>query len=338
MHIPDGFLSAPVAVACAALSVTAVGASARRSAELRGSRAVASMGVTAAFIFAAQLVNFPVAGGTSGHLIGGVLAAVLLGPSAAVLVMTAVLTMQCLVFGDGGLLSLGANVFNMAVIHPILGFVVYRVVLGVMVRHGRPGDAARVAAVAFASWVATVVAAATCAGELALSGVAAPGLVLLTMVGVHLAVGLGEALITGLVIATILRLDASLLDRSRVPESPGRRSSIAVLGFSASVGLALFLSPFACSWPDALAAVVERLGITPAHARVFLPAPMRDYAIPGMAGSPWAASLAAGVGTLLAFGLCCAIGFCLTRRRASPDRNGGTERYGEQEAAFPRRS
>ncbi len=333
MHIPDGFLSAPVAVACAALSAAAVAAGAQRSKALMGSHAMARMGVTAAFVFAAQMINFPVAGGTSGHLIGGVLAAVLLGPSAAVIVMTAVLAMQSFVFGDGGLLTLGANVLNMGVIHPIVGFALYRIVVGVSVRDGRARDARRVAAVAFASWVATVVAAATCAGELALSGVAAPGLVLLAMVGVHLAIGLGEALITALVVASILRLDPAILERPRAV-SPVRSSSIAVLGLAASLGLALFLSPFACRWPDGLERIVSRFGIEPAHARVSLPAPFRDYTIPGFAGSLWAPSLAAAAGTLLVFGLSCAIAFWLVPRRA---RDAPRDLCDGEEAASPPR-
>jgi cobalt/nickel transport system permease protein len=313
MHIPDGFLSAPVAFACATLAATAVAAGVRRSGSLLGSRAVARMGVTAAFVFAAQLINFPVAGGTSGHLVGGVLAAVLLGPSAAVVVMTAVLAMQCLVFGDGGLLALGANVLNMAVIHPIVGFAVYRAIVG-FAPSGRPvGDVRRLTAVAFASWVATVVAAATCAGELALSNLAAPGLVLLAMVGVHLAIGLCEALITALVIASILRLDPSLVERRPTARRPS--SSIAVLGLATSLGLALFLSPFACSWPDGLERVVARLGIEPAHARLSFPAPFRDYTIAGFKGSLWAPSFVAAAGTLAVFGLCCALAFWLLPRQ-----------------------
>jgi cobalt/nickel transport system permease protein len=313
MHIPDGFLSAPVAVASAALSVAAIAAAARRSHALLGTRAVAMMGITAAFVFAAQMINFPVAGGTSGHLVGGVLAAVLLGPSAGVIVMTAVLTMQCLAFGDGGLLSLGANVLNMGVIHPVVGFALVRIVVGLGGGDARAHDALRVAAVAFASWVATVVAAGTCAGELALSGVAAPGLVLTGMVGVHLAIGVGEGLITALVVAALLRLEPALLERPRASGSSSPLT-IAVLGLAVSLGLALFISPFACSWPDGLERVCARLGIEPAHLRLSSPAPLGDI-IPGHAGSAWGPSLAAGAGTVLVFGLCCAIAFALVPRR-----------------------
>ena len=126
--------------------------------------------------------------------------------------MTAVLVMQCLVFGDGGLLALGANVLNMAVLHPIVGFAVYRAILGRSGPDRVPSAARRIASIAFASWVATVVAAATCAGELALSGVVASAVVFPAMVAIHVAIGLGEALIAALVLAAILRLRPELVD------------------------------------------------------------------------------------------------------------------------------
>ncbi len=314
MHVPDGFLSPPVAIACATLAVAGVGAAASRSRALLGSRSVPRMGVTAAFIFSAQMINFPVAGGTSGHLVGGALAAVLLGPSAAVVAMTAVLAMQCLVFGDGGLLALGANVLNMAVVHPVVGFAVYRLLVGVGPDRA-PSGARRIASLAFASWVATVVAAATCAGELALSRVASPSVVFPAMVAVHLAIGLGEALIAALVLAAILRLRPELLERPRLAQSasPG---AIVVLGLAASLGLALFVSPFACRWPDGLERVAERVGLEPSQVQLTA-APMRDYVIPGIKSAFLATSLAAAAGTLLVFGLSCALGSWL----AAPSRS-----------------
>jgi cobalt/nickel transport system permease protein len=316
MHVPDGFLSPPVAIACTALAVAGVGAAASRSRALLGSRAVPRMGVIAAFVFSAQMINFPVAGGTSGHLVGGALAAVLLGPAAAVVAMTAVLVMQCLVFGDGGLLALGANVLNMAVLHPILGFAVYRALAGGVAPDRAPGAARRIAAIAFASWIATVVVAATCAGELALSRLVAPAVVFPAMVATHLAIGLGEALIAALVLATLLRLRPELVARSPVPASPGHAGSLVVLGLAVSLGLALFLSPFACKWPDGLERVAEQAGIEPSRA-LLTSAPMRDYAIPGITSSRLSTSLAAAAGTLLVFGLSCALGSWL----AAPSRS-----------------
>ena len=316
MHVPDGFLSTPVALSCGVLGVAGVGAAAASTRAMLGSRAVPRMGVTAAFVFSAQMINFPVAGGTSGHLVGGALAAVLLGPSAAVIAMTSVLVMQCLVFGDGGLLALGANVLNMAVLHPVIGFAVYRVVVGRVGPDRSPGAARRIASVAFASWVATVVAAATCAGELALSGVAAPTVVFPAMVAIHVAIGLGEALIAALVLATILRLRPDLLDRPRLGPSSGRAGSIVVLGLAASLGIALFLSPFACRWPDGLQRVAERVGLEPSPGQLASPL-MRDYVIPGVTSSALATSLAAAAGVLLVFGLSCALGSWL----AAPSRS-----------------
>ena len=313
MHIPDGLLSTPVSLACAGLSVVAVGAATARSRFASESRHVALMGMAAAFVFAAQLLNFPVAGGTSGHLIGGVLAAVLLGPSAAVVAMTAVLILQCLVFGDGGLMALGANVLNMAVIQPLVGITIYAVVSGRAV--GRVHPVRRIAAAAFASWIATIVAAAACAGELALSRVVTPGLVLPAMLTVHAAIGLGEGLITALVLSTILRLRPELLER-RIGREPaaGRAVSLALLGLVASLALAIFVSPFACTWPDGLERVAERLGLEPASVRLPFDAPLRSYALPSVPRSPWTLSMAAAIGTLLAFAICVVLGVLLAPR------------------------
>lgn len=315
MHIPDGLLSTPVSLACAGLSVVAVGAATARSRFASESRHVALMGMAAAFVFAAQLLNFPVAGGTSGHLIGGVLAAVLLGPSAAVVAMTAVLILQCLVFGDGGLMALGANVLNMAVIQPLVGITIYAVVSGRAGGTGRVHPVRRVAAATFASWIATLVAAAACAGELALSRVVTPGIVLPAMLAVHAAIGLGEGLITALVLSTILRLRPELLER-RVGREPaaGRAVSLALLGLVASLALALFVSPFACTWPDGLERVAERLGLEPASVRLPFDAPLRSYALPSLPRSPWSLSMAAAIGTLLAFAICVVLGVLLAPR------------------------
>jgi cobalt/nickel transport system permease protein len=312
MHIPDGFLSAPVSLTCAGLSAVAVGAATLRSRAKLGPRAVAMVGVAAAFVFAAQMINFPVVGGTSGHLVGGVLAAVLLGPSSALIVMTAVLALQCLVFADGGLLALGANVLNMAVVQPLVGFAIYTAILG-RAKPGRGRDVRRIAGVAFAGWFATLVAAAACAGELALSHVVAPALVLPAMLSVHVVVGVGEAVITALVVATLVRLRPDLLDRAS--SSWVSPASIVVPGLAAALGLALFVSPFACRWPDGLERLVEPLGISPSQARISIPAPLRGYSVPGLRGAATTAA-AALAGTLVAFGLCVVLGLCLAPRSA----------------------
>lgn len=312
MHVPDGLLSAPVALASAALSTLALGAAVARSRTGASPRATALRGVTAAFVFAAQMLNFPVAGGTSGHLVGGALAAILVGPAAAVVVMTAVLVLQCLVFADGGLLALGANVLDMAVIHPLVGYGLYR-----LVASDRPTASRRVAAVAFASWCATLATAATCAGQLALSRVAPATVLLPAMLGSHVAVGAGEAVISALVISALLRARPEIVESHR--DATGRApAATVVLGLSVALALALFVSPFACPWPDGLEHVVGRVGVVPSEARITLPAPLREYTMPGLSGG-LSTSAAALAGTLLVFAVCLAIGRSLAPRRARPD-------------------
>jgi cobalt/nickel transport system permease protein len=316
MHIPDGLLSAPVCAASAVLSAGAVGAAGARSRALIGTRAIVWMGVTAAFLFAAQMINFPVASGTSGHLIGGVLAAALLGPSAAAIVMTSVLIVQCFLFADGGAVALGANVLNMGLVQPVVGFVVYRAIGA----RARSGGARQLVAIAFGSWVATVVAAAVCAGELALSGVVRPGPALAAMLGVHAVIGLGEAGIAALVLATILRLQPELAELSRRQARGGHVAASAALGLAVCLGLAFFVSPFACRWPDGLEHAVEHLGVRPSQMRFDNAALLPDAL--GGAGA-LSVSLAAGAGTALAFFLCVVVGLCLAPRgRVAPNAAG----------------
>ncbi len=188
MHIPDGFLDAKTVVATAVLAVIGVGTAVRRAQTHLPPRRVPLLGLTAAFVFAAQMVNFPVAGGTSGHLVGGVLAAVLVGPSGAVVVMATVLIVQCLIFADGGVLALGANIFNMGIVGAVGGYAIYRAVYRVLGH-----DSGRLVAVAFAAWCSVVLAAVMVAGELSLSGVVPWSVVLPAMTGVHMLIGVGEA-------------------------------------------------------------------------------------------------------------------------------------------------
>ena len=138
MHIPDGFLSTGVSVAAWVGSAGGLSYAVRRVDETFGERQVPFMGVTAAFIFAAQMMNFPVAGGTSGHLLGGALAAILLGPWAGMIVLTSVLAVQALLFQDGGLLALGANILNMSVIGTPIAWLTYAALRGMLYSIGDP--------------------------------------------------------------------------------------------------------------------------------------------------------------------------------------------------------
>lgn len=199
LHAPDGFVSPPVALLMWALTATVVAFAVRRTNRTLDDRAVPLLGVMAAFIFAAQMFNFPVIGGTSGHLLGGVLAAVLLGPWAGTLVMTAVVAVQALLFQDGGLLVMGANIFNMGVVGTLGGFALYRAVAGVLGGEER----GRLPAAAVAAWASVVGGALGMALQLGASGVVPLELALPAMVGVHALIGIGEALITVAALAFI---------------------------------------------------------------------------------------------------------------------------------------
>jgi cobalt/nickel transport system permease protein len=160
----------------------------------------------AAFIFAAQMVNFPVLGGTSGHLLGGVLAAVLLGPFAGAIVIACVLVIQCLIFQDGGLTALGANILNMAVIGTMGGYGMYRLM------RGRSGDHRRILfATAVASWFSVVLASSACALELAFSKTSPLNIVLPAMLGIHALIGIGEGVVTTLIVGFVLKVRPDLL-------------------------------------------------------------------------------------------------------------------------------
>ena len=207
MHAPDGFFSVPVAVVMWVIAIVVIAISVRRVGHSFDERAIPLMGVTAAFIFAAQMINFPVVGGTSGHLLGAVLAAILLGPWAGTLVMASVIAVQSLLFQDGGLLAMGANIVNMGLIGTIGGYAIYRTVAGLLGGEER----GRMPAAAIAAWSAVMLGAAATSFELAISGTTTLALVLPAMLGTHALIGVGEALITVGALALIKNARPDLL-------------------------------------------------------------------------------------------------------------------------------
>lgn len=192
LHAPDGFLTVPVAIVMWVLTVGVLAIAVRRTNGALDERAVPLMGVMAAFIFAAQMFNFPVAGGTSGHLLGGVLAAILLGPWAGTLVMACVVAVQGLLFQDGGLVVMGANIFNMGIVGTLGGYYLYRLLAGVLGGEAR----ARIPAAAIAAWLAVEGGALAISLQLIVSGTVPAETTLPVMLGVHALIGIGEALIT----------------------------------------------------------------------------------------------------------------------------------------------
>jgi cobalt/nickel transport system permease protein len=298
VHIPDGFIDAKTATTTGALAAAGLGLALLRVRRSLPPRRVPLLGLTAAFLFTAQMLNFPVAGGTSGHLLGGVLAAVLLGPSGAVVVMSAVVILQCFMFADGGVTALGANLLNMALVAPGVGYVVYTVVR----RSAGGGPRGQLFAVAFASWCSTVAAALACAGQLAWSGTVAWAVAFPAMAGLHMLIGLGEALLTTLVIATILRVRPELLWEGAAADFPSNRRRMMAQGLLLALGLVVFLTPLACSWPDGLETVAAALGFAHRAAEIpVAPSPFPDYAVPGIGSAVLSTIIAGCVGTVAAF-------------------------------------
>lgn len=206
MHLPDGFLTNREALSFAAVSAASVAFAARRVRVENSGALIPLMGVTGAFVFAAQMLNFPVLGGTSGHLVGGALLAILLGPMAAFLVMTTAIAAQALFLQDGGVVALGANVFNIGALTVFSGYGVYRL-LG-----GRAGDTRRSVLAAFAAgWISLVVSAASCALMLALSGSIPLQIGLPAMSGYHAVIGVVEGGLTAAVVSFLLRVRPDLL-------------------------------------------------------------------------------------------------------------------------------
>jgi len=309
VHIPDGFLDAKTAVAAGILSAAAVAMSLRQTRLTLPRKKVPLMGLSAAFIFSAQMLNFPVAGGTSGHLVGGVLASVLLGPSAAVLVLTSVLIVQCFLFADGGLTALGANIFNMGVISSVGGYYLYRACWRLM-----PSPRGQITSIAFASWVATVFAAVVCAGEIALSGRVAWSVAFSAMTFVHMFIGIGEAILTCMVIVAISQARPDLLQSEPSIASARGYPELLVYGTLIAAGLALFISPLASKWPDGLDHVAMQLGFAARELKTpLVHAPIADYRMPGIKGASLATSLAGVVGSFVAFILGLALARILVR-------------------------
>ncbi len=294
LHIPDGFLTPLVALIGWALALVFIVLAVRRTRIQLGERQVPMMGILAAFIFAAQTINFPVAGGSSGHLVGAALAAVVMGPWAATLIMTAVIAVQGLLFQDGGLMVMGWNILNMGVFAAFTGYAASTLVIR-LVRGGRSG---RLAGVFVAGWVSVEVGAIATALELGISGTSPVGLAVPAMAGVHALIGLGEGLISMGAIGFLATTRPELLESGEL--APGRRGAIAV---AAGVVLALVLavlSPLASQRPDGLVSVAERQGF-PQNALPPAFGVLSDYALPFITNPALATIAAVALGTLVVF-------------------------------------
>lgn len=250
MHIPDGFLSIVISIICWIATAGVIGLAISKTNKSLGEKQIPLMGVMAAFIFAAQMINFPVAGGTSGHLLGGALAAIVLGPWAGMLVMTSVIAVQALLFQDGGLVVMGANILNMGLVTTVVGYGLYRSSVS-------QSKSVKLTIAGVAAWLSVMTGALFTALELWLSGTSGLQIVIPAMLGVHALIGLGEALITVSALGFIMQTRPDLLGEDS-ESAKGSRNWIFVGGLISLI--VVLLSPFASSNPDGLERVAMDMG------------------------------------------------------------------------------
>jgi cobalt/nickel transport system permease protein len=291
MHIPDGFVSPGVAATAWVIAAAGVAAGLRAERKEQTPMPAGIVGSVAAFIFAAQMVNVPVAAGTSGHLVGATLAAVLLGPWRALLAMAAVLAVQALLFQDGGILAYGANLADMGLSGCFVGYAVARVV-------GRwvSGPRGAAAGAVLGAFVATVTGAVGVSIWLGTSGLYPLSGILPVMLVTHVAIGLLEAALTGAIVVTLLRWRPDLVAGFGLG-MPERAPGVLVLGLcGAALAVAAFVAPLASTLPDGLQTTAESLGFA---SRAYALLPKLSVLAPTVAGV---------VGTLVAGVLAYAVG------------------------------
>ncbi|MFF0437261.1 energy-coupling factor ABC transporter permease [Streptomyces sp. NPDC004327] len=344
MHVPDGFINAPVSAAAGVVAAGAVAVSLRGARRELDERTAPLAGLVAAFIFAVQMLNFPVAAGTSGHLLGGALAAILVGPYTGVLCVAVVLLMQGVLFADGGLTALGVNVTDMAIVTVVVAYALFRGLVLVLPRTRR--------SVTVASFVAALVsvpaAAVAFTAIYALGGTTdVPlGKVLTAMVGVHVLIGIGEAVITMLTVGAViavrpdlvhgargltaplkLRVDGELVDAAPAARPVAARSpkKLWIGGVVTALVLAGLVSFYASASPDGLEKVAVDQGIAgQAKPHAAADSPLAGYGVKDVSDARLSGGLAGviGVGATLAVGTGA---FWVVRRRAAAPAPTATE-------------
>ena len=212
MHIPDGLINPATYATTYAVSAGAIGFGLRETRKKLVEKHIPMMGILAAFIFAAQMLNFPILGGTSGHFLGAALAAILLGPWAAVIIMSCVLLAQCLIFQDGGLLTLGANIFNMGIVACFSSYYIYRLIIRLLGENRRGILLGGV----IGAWVSVFLAAIACGIEFWVSGTAPAQVAIPAMASWYALIGIGEGLITMGVLSLVLATRKDLIALERI--------------------------------------------------------------------------------------------------------------------------
>lgn len=323
VHIPEGMLSVPVTASAAVASVGGIGFAVRWVRRNLDERKVVLMAVLGALIFALQMLNFPIQAGTSGHFAGGALSGIVLGVWPASLVMTVVLAVQAFLFADGGVIALGANILNLGLVAPLIGYTVYS-----LIARSWAGRSGQIAGAFLAAWLSTVVSAFAVAVELALSGTAHFGVAALAMVGTHALIGVGEGLITAGLVSYVYAVRPDLLAvgarsgagstrgagaseidgaatlRAHTPTLRPLIATLCVVAVLAAAG-----SFLASSSPDGLEWVYFDQGVGDAAAVKQAPSlvgdggPLADYQVAGIASQELGSAVAGVVGLTVVGGL-----------------------------------
>ncbi|MFJ2772082.1 energy-coupling factor ABC transporter permease [Streptomyces sp. NPDC087300] len=338
MHVPDGFINAPVSAAAGVVAAGAVAVSLKGARRELDEKTAPLAGLVAAFIFAVQMLNFPVAAGTSGHLLGGALAAILVGPYTGVLCVSVVLLMQGVLFADGGLTALGVNISDMAIVTTVVAYLVFRGLVKVLPKKRRS-----ITVASFAAALLSVPAAAVAFTFIyALGGTTdvSLGRVATAMVGVHVLIGIGEAAITALTVGAVvavrpdlvygargltaplkLRVGGELVDAPAAEPAPAAARStrkVWIAGIVTSLVLAGFVSFYASANPDGLEKVAHDKGIDKkAEEHASADSPLADYGVKDITDARLSGGLAGviGVGVTVVAGS--AVFWALRRRRTA---------------------
>lgn len=315
VHIPDGFLDLKTCLGSYCVAGAGLTLAMRKVRAAGSDKTVPLLGVMSAFLFAGQTVNFPIGGGISGHLLGSTLAAIVLGPSGAAIVVATVLFIQCLLFQDGGVTTFAANFLNLGLVGVGAGWLAFQF-LGRWIQSPK----SLVFASAIASWVSVLGASVACAFELAGSGTVSLRVILPPLMIAHAVIGVGEAAITAALISFLAKVRPDLILQPGRPviqeATPSRLTPAHVIcGLAFALGIGLLVAPFSSSLPDALEALATKLNFQD-RAASFWPAPLADYTLPASAPEWLAVSIAVGCGTALAFVLVSTLARWLRRPRS----------------------
>ncbi|MDD3375424.1 MAG: energy-coupling factor ABC transporter permease [Candidatus Omnitrophica bacterium] len=284
MHIPSSMLHGAICPVTAAVSTIGISAAAYVASKSSQKPTASRFAAITALIFAGQMMNFPIQDGTSGHLLGGVIASVLLGTPFGILATAIVLAIQCLIFSDGGFSVLGANILNMSILGAGLGGIVY----SKAIKNNSLNPVEKFVKIGILSWASVMVAALACSIELGISGTVAFPKVAGAMLSTHALIGIGEAVITMVVCYAFVKEESSNTIRN------------VVAPFSAAVLIGMMLSPFASSFPDGLEWVAQKYQFLHDSAPAFV-SPMPDYTIPAISNEVISTGLAGLAGVVITF-------------------------------------